>query len=904
MSKNKQSLFLKIALMLCTLFFMLAVTFVTHSVATKAESTDTNYFKMQYGASIRMFDSTKDDGEWTDGNGIKFETIVGQDYYDNLVKNNTGATIEFGMLLTISDVADITTLTYDCNDSNKKIYPCRVAPTFTNGTFTYTQTIVDVPSSFYSTAITARGYAKITKDNDSTYVYATANDNVRSMRGVAVVAYQNGCDVENYLYDNVAKSSTYVELADIAVNDTVALPSGMAATDVKEVYLGSKKLNVSVTESGVTVPTAGIAYGESYNVAFVGEDSVSIVTAKRVTKVIKTASDLTALSLTYSTANLPTLDGYFVLADNIDASSYTHSHSGNQFNPSTSSDYGFKGVFDGQGYTIDGMTLNYNGLFLKVGSGATIKNVAFINTKFNYSGNSNTRDRAVIFANHIHGTSTEKVTIENVYIQLDTLTTEGKTWNYETFAAPMAWQVQNTTFSNVVIDYNEDLSTKMPASQGCQYGSFVANQNVTGVTATNTYVVSPMKLQNKQSDGTSVEATLVNLGVVRYDNTQLFKAASIATTDFKDYWEIKDGIPVWKNLPKATTPLKEKFYADNNSAIITLPETVTAVNSVSMNGENVTNYTFSNRTLTVSASVYAGVELGENCSFDIDTGDTLYRATAKRVTKVIKTASDLTALSLTYSTANLPTLDGYFVLADNIDASSYTHSHSGNQFNPSTSSDYGFKGVFDGQGYTIDGMTLNYNGLFLKVGSGATIKNVAFINTKFNYSGNSNTRDRAVIFANHIHGTSTEKVTIENVYIQLDTLTTEGKTWNYETFAAPMAWQVQNTTFSNVVIDYNEDLSTKMPASQGCQYGSFVANQNVTGVTATNTYVVSPMKLQNKQSDGSSVEETLVNLGVVRCDNTEAFISAMEDTEKLNAFDNEYWDITGGTPVWKTVETE
>ena len=44
MSKNKQSLFLKIALMLCTLFFMLAVTFVTHSVATKAESTDTNYF--------------------------------------------------------------------------------------------------------------------------------------------------------------------------------------------------------------------------------------------------------------------------------------------------------------------------------------------------------------------------------------------------------------------------------------------------------------------------------------------------------------------------------------------------------------------------------------------------------------------------------------------------------------------------------------------------------------------------------------------------------------------------------------------------------------------------------------------------------------------------------------------
>ena len=277
------------------------------------------------------------------------------------------------------------------------------------------------------------------------------------------------------------------------------------------------------------------------------------------------------------------------------------------------------------------------------------------------------------------------------------------------------------------------------------------------------------------------------------------------------------------------------------------------------------------------------------------------------VTKVIREASDLATFSLTYpssTSTDYPILEGYYVLVNNIDASAYTHSHTRNQFNPTTSTDYGFKGVFDGQGYTIDGVTLNYNGLFLKVGSGATIKNVAFINTKFNYSGNSQTRDRAVIFAHHIHGTSTEKVTIENVYIQLDTLTTEGKTWNYETFAAPMAWQVQYTTFNNVVIDYNEDLSTKMPDRTDCQYGSFVANQNVTEVTATNTYVISPTKLQYKQSDGSSIEESLIKRGVVRYDNTDAFVSAMEDTEKLNAFDNEYWDITGGTPVWKTVETE
>ena len=273
------------------------------------------------------------------------------------------------------------------------------------------------------------------------------------------------------------------------------------------------------------------------------------------------------------------------------------------------------------------------------------------------------------------------------------------------------------------------------------------------------------------------------------------------------------------------------------------------------------------------------------------------------VTKVIREASDLSALRIesytknTGEAATASVIDGYYVLGNNIDASSYTHEHGITATNVEISGAYGFIGVFDGCGYTIDGLNLDKFGFFGIVGTGAEIKNVAFTNVKF---VNTASNGRNYVLASSIVGDSTDKVSISNVYIYLETLTTADTTWTSTTYAAVVALHCRNTTFDGVVIDYNENLSNKVSGATNCLYGSFIGANNLTGITATNTYVVSTTKLQNKQSDGSSGEDVLVKLGVVRYENAEAFNSAMEDTEKLNAFDNEYWDITGGIPVWKT----
>ena len=622
---------------------------------------------------------------------------------------------------------------------------------------------------------------------------------------------------------------------------------------------------------------------------------------------IRNATDLSVLSLNYDKQNPSdcNLYGHYVLANNIDASGYAHAHGGDATGLKTGADYGFKGVFDGRGYTIDGIALSYGGLFLSIGVNAIIKNVAFTNVNFN---DRSSTIKNFVLAYNIYGEEANGVNFENLYIKVDTLTTPNVVWKGLTSAAVVAYDCRFATFNGVIIEYGEDISEKGPNDKDFLYGSFIAFKRRDGIRATNTYIISPTALQySVLADGTtsSIENELISkCGVVRYADHTAFKNAAVNMDAFgSTHWEIKDGIPAWKNLPKSTTKLEEKFYADDNSAIITLPETVTAVNSVSLNGGIVTEYAFVNNTLTVPASVYADVEVGVNCSFSIDTGDTLYRVTAKRVSKVIREASDLSALRIesytknTGEAATASVIDGYYVLGNNIDASSYTHEHGITATNVEISGAYGFIGVFDGCGYTIDGLNLDKFGFFGIVGTGAEIKNVAFTNVKF---VNTASNGRNYVLASSIVGDSTDKVSISNVYIYLETLTTADTTWTSTTYAAVVALHCRNTTFDGVVIDYNENLSNKVSGATNCLYGSFIGANNLTGITATNTYVVSTTKLQNKQSDGSSGEDVLVKLGVVRYENAEAFNSAMEDTEKLNAFDNEYWDITGGIPVWKT----
>lgn len=103
-------------------------------------------------------------------------------------------------------------------------------------------------------------------------------------------------------------------------------------------------------------------------------------------------------------------DGYYVLANNIDATNYEHNVNGNNLQGiSQSKEYpcGLHGTFDGRGYTIKGMTFNAYGLFGYISSGATVKDVALTEVKFKDVS------RAATLAQWIHN-----ATIFNVYVQL------------------------------------------------------------------------------------------------------------------------------------------------------------------------------------------------------------------------------------------------------------------------------------------------------------------------------------------------------------------------------------------------------------------------------------------------------------------------------------------------------
>ncbi|MBR2646368.1 MAG: InlB B-repeat-containing protein [Clostridia bacterium] len=106
-----------------------------------------------------------------------------------------------------------------------------------------------------------------------------------------------------------------------------------------------------------------------------------IVEAKLVDKLIKTAEDL--LSVQYKDGNTVagggTMDSkYYVLANDIDVSGVDFGASKVAFQQ----DIGFRGTFEGCGYTISNMNITGGfGLFGAIGYGAKINNVTFTNVK-------------------------------------------------------------------------------------------------------------------------------------------------------------------------------------------------------------------------------------------------------------------------------------------------------------------------------------------------------------------------------------------------------------------------------------------------------------------------------------------------------------------------------------------
>ena len=231
-----------------------------------------------------------------------------------------------------------------------------------------------------------------------------------------------------------------------------------------------------------------------------------------------------------------------------------------------------------------------------------------------------------------------------------------------------------------------------------------------------------------------------------------------------------------------------------------------------------------------------------------------YEVSIVAYTKIIKTGKDLEIFNLGDNVkindgavvGNV--LDGYYVLADNVNASDYQSNVKYN-IHPMNctllQNGAGLTGTFDGRGYTITNLTLGDFGLFGIVSG--TIKNVAFKNVNFLSKGT----NYNYVLANYIGNTAC----VENVYIKC-------KEMGYVGSRATVANVVrEKSDFNNCifVLDYirleiSESTITdatigskNLPYSYGSlsstDYSRFSWVGNTTEKAWKNVYVISPYYL-------------------------------------------------------------
>ena len=460
-----------------------------------------------------------------------------------------------------------------------------------------------------------------------------------------------------------------------------------------------------------------------------------------VTEMIDDASELSAFA---SRSN----EGYYILTGNIDASALTLMNT----------DATFTGTFDGRGYVISGGTFSSangnkpGGLFGTIDTGSLVKNLAITDATLTTEGDYNW-----VYTSILAGGGRLKGTLEQCYIEI---TSKGST----THAMGIACHTEGATIRNVILKSVSGLEKNV-----CDMvlgSSSISNTYVIGGVATNVGWN-----QNGSPVSISSVASLTSGQQASFDG---------------DIWEFVDGMPYFKSMLAdvgSATPIlaaAPTVYADAGDGtqevrFSSLGLSSDTVNAVYNAGGLPISYTQS-----ASGFSPAGLQGGEQTVY-ADVGGTLYSFRLLCITAKIDNASELAAFSPAGNS-------GYYILGADIDASSTNLSASN-----VTTDGLGFKGTFDGRGHTIDGAFVTNGGLFGGISTGGVVKNLAFTNTEYGYSGIGSA------FGANNYGT------IDNCYIKIVDQGKSGRGGAQQTYCALSAFANLNYgTISNCVSDMPE----------------------------------------------------------------------------------------------------
>ena len=484
---------------------------------------------------------------------------------------------------------------------------------------------------------------------------------------------------------------------------------------------GEKEFGVSVTDKN-----------ETYNVTI-----NALVVTMTITTSDQYANWITVAKACEQSATL--WGGYFRLGANITATSMVMFNRGK-----TDGSEGFKGVFDGCGYIIDGLNRNgfYSNAFVTtMTETGVLKNIAFTNVRITGEGN--------------FLTSGGKGTIENVYVQYKEISA-GSQYN-----GTIASLIEGCTMRNVFVD----ASRAVVGGTGTKFRILTSNTEkgfggVFGVCPGENYAPAQAIDRDNNYEAIAYFASFDEL------KANVTTQGILNVWKNNGFWTVNDGIPAPENYVVNDIDLGAKvidldiIVADNGDVRLndnTLDIDCTAagftfgnVVSVTMDGVEIDadGFTFAGGKLSVARSAFGYNYGAKQIVLTDDDGKTITIA-ATLVSKVLKNATDYAnwiKIANACETEN-QILGGYFQLGANITVETMVTFE-----RYDVDGLYGFKGVFDGCGYALDGLTATGNAFISCMTKDGVLRNIAFTNAKV--AGESNFLCSGGLG------------TIENVYVQ------------------------------------------------------------------------------------------------------------------------------------------
>ncbi len=712
--------------------------------------------------------------------------------------------------------------------------------------------------------------AAVTKSIAATHKFETTESN-----GITTVAC--ACGTKN-VSGTLATKQT-IDLDATVADGNVSAKGGVLdltaigfdGNSMVDLTIGETALRSAIATDGIValdgVLPLGIYGEQSINVGFTyGKASYNVtINALVVTKTIKTADDyanwITIAKACETEEKL--WGGYFRLGNNISATNMVMFTRG-----ATNGTEGFKGVFDGCGYAIDGLTRttwNSDAFVTTMTAEGVLKNIAFTAVRIVGEGN--------------FLCSGGKGTIENVFVQYAAIS-QGDVYGNNATIVNMQ---EGCALRNIFVD----ASNAVISGNGANFRILTKNVasgfgGVFGVCPSENY--TPSQAIGDRGNNYSAIAYFASFAELKA-NAQTQEV--LTGWNNNGFWTVNGGIPAPAKLVVTELNLgKQDINLDilvNNDNVALNDNNVeidcTAVGfafgeiaSATMEGAtlDVSKFAFENGKLTFARSAF-GYNYGAKQIVVTDVDGKTITIEATLVSKVLMNADDyanwITIAKACETEEKL--WGGYFRLGNNISATNMVMFTRG-----ATNGTEGFKGVFDGCGYAIDGLTRttwNSDAFVTTMTAEGVLKNIAFTAVRIVGEGN--------------FLCSGGKGTIENVFVQYAAIS-QGDVYGNNATIVNMQ---EGCALRNIFVD----ASNAVISGNGANFRILTKNVasgfgGVFGVCPSENYT--PSQAIGDRGNNYSAIAYFASFAELKAN--------AQTQEVLTGWDSTYWTIVDGVPAF------